>query len=53
MDYNMFARHSRAKKDAAHEKEYEARALTAFRNAFNEQYNGSRTPLQLGSISSR
>lgn len=48
MDYNMFARHSQAKEDAAHEKEFEARALAAFRNAFNEQYAGSRVPLQLG-----
>ncbi len=48
MDYNMFARHSKAKEDAVHAGEYEARALTAFRDAFNEQYNGSRVPLQLG-----
>jgi hypothetical protein len=48
MDYNMFARHSKAREDAAHEKKFEARALAAFRNAFNTEYNGSRIPLQLG-----
>jgi hypothetical protein len=48
MDYNMFARHSKAKEEPRHEKEFEARALAAFRNAFNAQYNGSRIPLQLG-----
>lgn len=48
MDYNMFARHSKAKEDAAHEKEYEARALAAFRAAFNKEYKGPRIPLQFG-----
>jgi peptidoglycan/xylan/chitin deacetylase (PgdA/CDA1 family) len=48
MDYNLFARHSKAKEDAAHAGEYEARALAAFRAAFNKEYNGDRIPLQLG-----
>jgi peptidoglycan/xylan/chitin deacetylase (PgdA/CDA1 family) len=48
MDYNMFVRHSggfeREDKDAA----FENRALNAFENAFNAEYQGKRTPLQLG-----
>jgi peptidoglycan/xylan/chitin deacetylase (PgdA/CDA1 family) len=48
MDYNMFARHSKAKEDAGHEKDYESRALAAFRGAFQSQYDGERIPLQLG-----
>jgi hypothetical protein len=48
MDYNMFARHSKAKEDAADAKKFEARALAAFRGAFDAQYNGARIPLQLG-----
>ena len=48
MDYNLFARHSKAKENAGREKEFEARALAAFRGAFDTQYNGSRIPLQLG-----
>lgn len=48
MDYNLFVRHSKAREEPEHEKEFEDRALAAFRNAFNEQYNGARIPLQLG-----
>ncbi|MDQ0321292.1 peptidoglycan/xylan/chitin deacetylase (PgdA/CDA1 family) [Pararhizobium capsulatum DSM 1112] len=48
MDYNLFVRHSMGvenKKDSA---TFEARALDAYRNAFNAQYDGDRIPLQLG-----
>lgn len=48
MDYNLYARHSRLKEDAARSSEYEARTLDAFRSAFNRQYEGKRIPLQLG-----
>jgi peptidoglycan/xylan/chitin deacetylase (PgdA/CDA1 family) len=48
MDYNMFVRHSggfeRVDKDAV----FENRAFDAFENAFNAEYQGKRTPLQLG-----
>jgi peptidoglycan/xylan/chitin deacetylase (PgdA/CDA1 family) len=48
MDYNMFVRHSggfeREDKDAV----FENRAFDAFENAFNGEYQGKRTPLQLG-----
>ena len=51
MDYNMFVRHSggfeRVDKDAV----FENRAFDAFENAFNAEYQGKRTPLQLGFIS--
>lgn len=35
-------------RDTRSPKEFEERAYTAFRNAFNKQYNGERIPLQLG-----
>lgn len=48
MDYNLFVRHSggfeREDKDGAFEK----RTLDAFRGAFDREYRGARTPLQLG-----
>ncbi|MDB5526701.1 MAG: hypothetical protein JWM58_4464 [Rhizobium sp.] len=48
MDYNLFVRHSKAREAPEHEPEFSARTLEAFRHAFNEQYSGSRIPLQLG-----
>ena len=48
MDYNMFVRHSggfeRDDKDAV----FENRAYDAFKSAFNAEYLGERTPLELG-----
>ena len=48
MDYNMFVRNSagfeREDKDAV----FENRAFDAFEAAFNAEYQGKRTPLQLG-----
>jgi peptidoglycan/xylan/chitin deacetylase (PgdA/CDA1 family) len=48
MDYNMFVRNSagfeREDKDAV----FENRAFDAFEAAFNAEYQGDRTPLQLG-----
>ncbi|PWW01781.1 hypothetical protein DFR52_102445 [Hoeflea marina] len=48
MDYNLFARHSRAVETPDTSGDFEARALAAFRNAFEKQYQGTRIPLQLG-----
>lgn len=48
MDYNLYVRHSKGKDDIAQAPAFEARTLTAFRNAFNAQYQGERIPLQLG-----
>lgn len=48
MDYNLFARHSDAVETPDTSGEFEARALKAFRSAFDKQYQGKRIPLQLG-----
>lgn len=48
MDYNLFARHSDAKETPDTSGAFEARALKAFRTAFEKQYQGVRIPLQLG-----
>ncbi|NTJ43028.1 polysaccharide deacetylase family protein [Agrobacterium larrymoorei] len=48
MDYNLFVRHSMAIETPAKSAEFEDRAYTAFRAAFDKQYNGERIPLQLG-----
>ena len=48
MDYNLYARHSRAKEDVSRSAEFEDRALAAYRAAFERQYAGERVPLQLG-----
>lgn len=48
MDYNLFARHSKATDDLTNAPAYEARAYAAFRAAFDREYQGERTPLQLG-----
>jgi len=48
MDYNLFARHSRAVETPEKRDEYMARTLEAFRSAFEKEYRGERVPLQLG-----
>lgn len=48
MDYNLYARHSKAREMPEKAAEFEARTLAAFRKAFDEQYQCSRVPLQLG-----
>lgn len=48
MDYNLYARHSRTREDAARSAEFEARSLAAYRAAFEGEFNGERRPLQLG-----
>jgi peptidoglycan/xylan/chitin deacetylase (PgdA/CDA1 family) len=48
MDYNLFVRHSGGLNSPGRSKEFEARTLAAFRQAFEAQYSGARIPLQLG-----
>lgn len=48
MDYNLFVRHSDGEERPENAARYEARAYTAFRDAFEKQYDGKRVPLQLG-----
>lgn len=48
MDYNLFVRHSAGLETPSKSKEFEERALDAFRAAFEAEYSGKRRPLQLG-----
>lgn len=48
MDYNLFVRHSGGEERPDRGDVYEARALQAFRKAFDGQYDGDRAPLELG-----
>lgn len=48
MDYNMYVRHSGGKEEADKADRFEERAFRAFQSAFEKQYDGARTPLQLG-----
>lgn len=48
MDYNLFARHSRATETPDTDGAFEARTLAAFRQAFAREYSGQRRPLELG-----
>jgi len=48
MDYNLFVRHSGGFETPSKSKEFEERALEAFRTAFEAEYSGKRRPLQLG-----
>jgi peptidoglycan/xylan/chitin deacetylase (PgdA/CDA1 family) len=48
MDYNLFARHTRAIETPDTDGAFEARTLAAFRQAFGREYGGERRPLQLG-----
>ena len=48
MDYNLFVRQSNGEETPERKAEFEERSLTAFRAAFEEQYEGDRLPLQLG-----
>jgi hypothetical protein len=48
MDYNLYVRHSGGKENAAHSAAFEQRTYEAFRAAFDREYVGARTPLQLG-----
>lgn len=48
MDYNLFARHTRAVETPDTDGAFEARTLAAFRRAFEQEYAGERRPLELG-----
>ena len=48
MDYNLFVRHSGGEEREDEGGAFEARALDAFRAAFDRQYEGERVPLQIG-----
>ena len=48
MDYNLFIRHSAGIDNPSRSAEFEERAYSAFRAAFDKQYDGERIPLQIG-----
>ncbi|WEZ85134.1 polysaccharide deacetylase [Rhizobium sp. 32-5/1] len=48
MDYNLFIRHSMGVENRKNSTAFEERALSAYRNAFQAEYEGARIPLQLG-----
>ncbi|MEB2842972.1 polysaccharide deacetylase family protein [Endobacterium cereale] len=48
MDYNLFIRHSAGIENPSRSAEFEERAYSAFRAAFDKQYDGERIPLQIG-----
>ena len=48
MDYNLYVRHSGGQERPEESGTFEQRAYNAFLAAFEREYNGSRTPLQLG-----
>jgi peptidoglycan/xylan/chitin deacetylase (PgdA/CDA1 family) len=48
MDYNMFVRHSGGFERDDADAVFENRAYEAFKSAFNAEYLGERTPLELG-----
>jgi len=48
MDYNLFVRHSGGFERADDDGIFEERAFRAFMEAFEAEYGGSRTPLQIG-----
>jgi hypothetical protein len=48
MDYNFYVHDSKGVEDKANSKTYEDRAFTAYEDAFKQQYDGDRIPLQFG-----
>jgi peptidoglycan/xylan/chitin deacetylase (PgdA/CDA1 family) len=48
MDYNLFARHTKAEETEDRKGRFEERAYRAFMAAFEEQHGGARIPLQIG-----
>jgi hypothetical protein len=48
MDYNLFIRHSGGLDNPSRSAEFEERTYSAFRAAFDKQYDGDRIPLQIG-----
>lgn len=48
MDYNLFIRHSAGIDHPSKGDEFAERSYRAFKEAFEQQYNGDRMPLQIG-----
>jgi hypothetical protein len=48
MDYNLFVRHSKGEEQEDKQAVFESRSYEAFRSAFETQYQGKRTPLEIG-----
>jgi peptidoglycan/xylan/chitin deacetylase (PgdA/CDA1 family) len=48
MDYNLFVRHSGGLERPSQAKDFEDRAYSAFLASFDAEYNGKRTPFQVG-----
>ncbi len=48
MDYNLFIRHSAGIDHPSKGDEFAERSYKAFKQAFEQQYNGDRMPLQIG-----
>lgn len=48
MDYNLFIRHSAGVENPSRSAAFEERAYSAFRAAFDRQYEGDRVPVQIG-----
>ncbi|MCR4268626.1 polysaccharide deacetylase [Nitratireductor sp. ZSWI3] len=48
MDYNLYVRHSGGKEKPEKASSFEERAYEAFLTSFRKQYEGKRTPVQLG-----
>jgi len=48
MDYNLFVRHSGGFERASQAEEFAERTYQAFKGAFEAEYAGARTPLQIG-----
>ncbi|RYE61034.1 MAG: polysaccharide deacetylase, partial [Rhizobiaceae bacterium] len=48
MDYNLFIRHSGGIDNPSQSSTFEERAYSAFRAAFDREYDGDRIPVQLG-----
>ncbi len=48
MDYNLFVRHSGGFERPSQSKQFEDRAYDAFLASFDAEYNGKRTPFQVG-----
>lgn len=48
MDYNLYVRHSGGKEQPEMAETFEERSYQAFMQAFQQQYDGKRQPLQIG-----
>ncbi|MGB3390901.1 MAG: polysaccharide deacetylase, partial [Pseudaminobacter sp.] len=48
MDYNLFVRHTKGEEQEDRQAQFENRTYEAFRSAFQAEYHGKRTPLEIG-----